>query len=92
MKRAAILLAFTPFLLSACGFCYEGPPPDGEHDVLRMQRATLARPRHRVGGTEHRGARDRWRQDQYENPDAAITSGIIWAAVSGVSAAVGSTR
>lgn len=96
MKRAPVVLAFTPLLLTACGFLFTKGPPDGYETmtyftctesntgpVLDVVWAGL-----NIGGALLISAD----KEQYENPDAAITSGIIWAVVSGASAAVGFDR
>lgn len=96
MKRTIPFLASFPVLLGACGLLFTKGPPVGHESMkyFACSESNTAPVLDVVWGVLNlTGALViSGNKDEYENPDAAVASGIIWAVVSGVSAGVGFDR
>ncbi len=88
-----LLLGVTPFALGACGLLFtHGPPPEHEHlDYFTCTESNTGPILDVVWGALNLvgAAAIAGNPDQYDNPDQAEASGVIWGLVSGVSAGVG---
>jgi hypothetical protein len=93
---AILILGFAPFVCGACGLLFtHGPPPGHERLTSFTCTESATGPILDIvwGSLNFIGALAiAGNPDQYNNPDQATASGLVWAAVSAISAGVGFDR
>lgn len=91
-----LLLALAPFLFGACGLLFTHGPPAGHETMVHFtcSESTTGPVLDIVWGSLNLVAAlvIAGNPDQYKNPGQATASGVVWAVISGISAAVGFDR